>query len=454
MSSSPPPRPDASHPFQSALLLTDHNTNASVDRTVLRAVGVRQVRVLTSGVEAARYLAERVHKVLPPSTELVVCLPALADMGAADFAALTRLHPLLNYMPLLAIIAVQGQEIFLKQAGFNAVLIRPFTATMLQQLLAYMGREARATRATLIASLRQRGAVPGHDTFDRRLQSFIPPDRTAMSAEDCYRQGRDLLGERRWDEALPYLQKAAADGSTQGEACLALAALWRGRGETGKIRACLLGALQGFLESAAWGKAQVLTRRLLTEYPDQPNPVLRELERRARIGRLDGLPDMAGLALDFVSQEELVETLLNGCAASSEPATALDALLESFRDEEWAALVKALEQAAGRSVENPVKRRGWLRRALSRTRRDRTAPLEPGTPDGNTHEQDEVDEEISQPPDMLRADPSDGSGLPAGAVIAPLGQEVEGLRPSRLPGPLGDALTVIRGTRRLYRSVK
>ena len=310
MASPSPPRLDAPHPFQSALLLTALNTNASVDRAVLRAAGVRQVRVAATGVDAARYLAQRVSKVLPPSTELVVCLPSLTDMGAADFAALVRLHPLLGYMPLLAIIAEQGQEIALKQSGFNAVLIRPFTAVMLQRILAHMGREARATRTELIASLRREGAVPNHQAFDRKLQEYIPPDRATMTAEDSYRIGRELTRERRWDEALPYLQKAAADGATQAEACLTLAALWKARGEKGKIRTCLLGALQGFLEKGAWGKADALTRHIAAEYPDQPNPLLRELERCVRTGRRGDLPDLAGLALEYVTEAELIDTLL------------------------------------------------------------------------------------------------------------------------------------------------
>lgn len=61
-----------------------------------------------------------------------------------------------------------------------------------------------------------------------------------------------------------------------------MAALWKARGEKGKIRTCLLGALQGFLEKGAWGKADALTRHIAAEYPDQPNPLLRELERCVR----------------------------------------------------------------------------------------------------------------------------------------------------------------------------
>lgn len=445
MTSPSPPRLDAPHPFQSALLLTDINANASVDRTVLRAAGVRQVRVTTAGVDTARYLAQRVGRVLPPGTELVVCLPALADMGAADFAALVRLHPLLSYVPLLAITAEQEQEIALKQSGFNAVLIRPFTSVMLQEILTFMGREARATRAELIASLQRQGVVPDHQAFDRKLQEYLPPDRATMSAEDNYRLGRELTRERRWDEALPYLQKAATDGVTQAEACLALAALWKARGEKGKIRACLLGALQGFLEKGAWGKADVLARHVAAEYPDQPNPLLRELERRVRAGRRDGLPDMVGLALEYVTEAELIAALLQGCTAAPDAEGALNGVLGALWGCEWSNLTKALAQAAGRDTGPATKRRGWLRRVLGLARRTSPSKL--------TNEPDAF------PPN---ADPSFLTGRnahpstrkPIGPVIAPLDQGTDELRPSRLPGPLGDALTVIRGTRRLYRSAK
>ena len=461
MASPSPPRLDAPHPFQSALLLTALNTNASVDRAVLRAAGVRQVRVAATGVDAARYLAQRVSKVLPPSTELVVCLPSLTDMGAADFAALVRLHPLLGYMPLLAIIAEQGQEIALKQSGFNAVLIRPFTAVMLQRILAHMGREARATRTELIASLRREGAVPNHQAFDRKLQEYIPPDRATMTAEDSYRIGRELTRERRWDEALPYLQKAAADGATQAEACLTLAALWKARGEKGKIRTCLLGALQGFLEKGAWGKADALTRHIAAEYPDQPNPLLRELERCVRTGRRGDLPDLAGLALEYVTEAELIDTLLKACTAASDAESSLNSVLDALRGDEWSDLTKALARAAGGDAGPATKRRGWLRRALGLARRTPpskkadavTGDLPESMPD-EFPDEPEVFSSSADKPDLADLNVYPPTGKPTGPVIVPLDQGTDELRPSRLPGPLGDALTVIRGTRRLYRSAK
>ena len=465
MASAPPPRPDAPHPFLSALLLTDLTGNATVDRSVLRAAGVRQVRISTSGVESARYLAARVSKALPPHTEVVVCLPALGDMSATDFAALIRLHPLLTFMPLLAISARPDQEQILRQSGFNTVLIRPFTAVTLQQALGTLGQEAGTARAALIDSLRRQGAVPGHEAFALKLQDYIPPERAIISAEESYRLGQEFLREGRWDEALPYLRKAAADSEVRAEACLSLAALWESRGETGKIQACLLDALHGFLDQGAWGKADVLTRHLLTRYPDQPNPMLRELERRISTGRMKGLRDMAGLTLEHISRGELIALLVNSCGSAPEPRATLRAVLRELagedaegdeRDNEWAGMVTALAEAAGRDARLAGRPRAWLRRTFGWMRR--TSALQrgdlaaPGLGHAVTAQNPEDESPRTTPGQTGEPSPA----MAAGPVIALLGQgdmdDTDDMPASHLPGPLGDALTVIRVTRRLYQA--
>lgn len=457
MAPAPPPRPDAPSPFLSALLLTDLTGNATVDRTVLRAAGVRQVRISTSGVEAARYLAAQVDTALPPGTEVVVCLPVLGDMSAADFASLVRLHPLLSFLPLLAISARPEKEAVLRQAGFNAVLIRPFTAVRLQQALSTLAQEAGAARSALIESLQRQGATPGHEAFDRRLQDFAPSERAALSAEENCRLGQELFREQRWDEALPYLRKAAADSETRARACLTLAALWEGRGETGKIQACLLDALHGFLDQGAWGKADMLARHLRNRYPDQPNPLLRELERRVSTGSLKGLRDMASLALEHISRSELIAALLNSCAGAPEPKATLQAVLKGLKngeegkggeDDEWADLIRDLTEAAGRDPRLAGRLGAWLRRALGRTRRTSARPRPaPPVRDSAAAQAGEGD----APVPVTEGAPE--GGMAAGPVIALLDQTgADDLPASHLPGPLGDALTVIRVTHRLYQA--
>lgn len=449
----PPSTPARSHAhttFQSALLLTDHADNAVVDRSMLRTTGVRQVRVETSGLAAARSLAASVSTVVPVSTaEVVVCLPQLEDMNAAEFAALVRSHPLLSHIPLLAVIPRQGEESRLQEAGFNAVLQRPFTAASLGAQLDALAREAFTRRAELIASLRSRGAIPTHENFDRRLQAFIPPSRETMTAESAYREGVALMREHKWDKALPYLQKAAADTACQGEAGLAMATLWRARSEPGKVKASLEDALQGFLETGAWGKAQTLARRMAAEYPDAPNPLLRDLERRARSGRLGGMPGIVGLALDFAPAETVVAHLLGGCEAAPRPDAALDALLEKLtEDEELAEVVQALEKAAGRGPEEDKKRWDWLRRAFARKNWKQREPA----PSGEVPVEREREAETED--DVLAPLPGNDASRPDDAAIAPLGGEPGDMPPSRLPAPLGDAWAVMRGTMRLYRSTK
>lgn len=126
--------------------------------------------------------------------------------------------------------------------------------------------------------------------------------------------------------------------------------------------------MQGFLEKGAWGKADALTRHIAAEYPDQPNPLLRELERCVRTGRRGDLPDLAGLALEYVTEAELIDTLLKACTAASDAESSLNSVLDALRGDEWSDLTKALARAAD-AMRAPRQNAGLVAAALGLARR-------------------------------------------------------------------------------------
>ena len=251
----------APFPFLSAILLTDVEAPAAVDRRSLRSAGVRHVRVVTSGCEVARFLAAHI----PNTEEVIVCPPRAADMDARQFAMLIRSHPLLPHVPLVALTSDSTSRDELEGVGFNAVLQRPFNAHELQKTLREAARRCRKAHARLAAWLRTLDRLPPHTEFDDMLEACTPVDRASLTAPEACRLGLILLRERRWDDALPLLQKAAVDVETSGDANAALSALYKARGENAKSAQALKDSLRGYIDVQAWGKVGQVANCLFRE---------------------------------------------------------------------------------------------------------------------------------------------------------------------------------------------
>lgn len=192
-------------PFLSALLLAEEESRAAVDRRSLRGAGIRHVR---SSLPAARWPA-----FLPPTSptwkKSSCARRAWRIWTPAGFAALIRSHPLLPHVPLVALTSDAAGREALEHAGFNAVLQRPFNSQELLKALREAARRSRKAHAALAAWLRTLDRLPEHTEFDELLEACTPVERGALTASEACRRGMLLLRERRWDDALPLLQKAA-----------------------------------------------------------------------------------------------------------------------------------------------------------------------------------------------------------------------------------------------------
>lgn len=487
-------RADASCPFQSALLLTDDEVNASADRTALRGAGVRQVRLLTSGADAARYLADSVKTVLYPVTEVIFCLPQLADMNAAEFAGLIRAHPLLAHIPLLAVTAEHGQKSSLQAAGFSGVLQRPFTTNQLATLLAETAARARTTRTELIAALRRAGTMPSLLTFEQTLKSYTPPDRETMSCQDCCLYGKSALRIGRWREAIPYLLKASTDPVCRGEASALMAALWSSQGEPERAKACLRDSVRGYAGIRAWDRMKLMARRFAADFPEEASPLLPDVARKAARGQTGALVTMLPHLREILPENALLAALLQGCQGSPTPDQALATLREALKKaadngafpegSRFADTLGAL--SGGQDAAD-----GFLRKWFTFDRRKgRKSPAsqetssaartgsagEDGTGRGASENSRSSTRETPRKKKGVQPaeDAPDRTGGAAASLsrpnarrgrkgislsdesaILPLPLANENsLAPSRLPSALGEALTVIRGTMRLYRDSK
>lgn len=452
--------PAAPLPFLSAILLTDVEAHAAVDRRSLRSAGIRHIRVVTSGCEVARFLAANI----PNTEEVIVCPPRTADMDARQFALLIRSHPLLPHVPLVALTSDAASRAALEEAGFNAVLQRPFNAHNLQKTLREAARQCRKAHARLAAWLRTLDRLPPHTEFDEMLEACTPPDHDSLTAPEAFRIGLTLLRERRWDEALPLLQKAAVDIETSGDANAALSALYRAKGDSAKAAQSLKESLRGYIDAQAWGKVSQVANCLYREASGEGHPLLNEIERAARQGKMfvaQELMDILQPDADrpfCAAQEDMLNALNRGLSAlpSEQAADAREtlelALLQSGKKQ----LAHALKDPSSLAAFRASPHSGEIeasRSFMNESRKQASPSPAPASasPDMSEHISASDGVTAASAPAALPEDfPLNGDTN----AIVPQIDNPASLAPSRLPSLLGEVVTVIRGTLRLYKASK
>ena len=452
--------PTKKPPFLSALLLADGEASVAVDRYALRGAGIQRLRLATSGVATAAIMAKQVSKVFDnEENDLVVCLPQLRDMTAAQFAELISAHPLLASVPMLAIASDPAQVSLLYKNGFTGVILRPFNTISLVNLLHEIAEKSMAARQVLRERL-QTDPAPAHNKFDRLLKEYTPPDKDLIRPDACYRYGLELFHARKLDEARPYLEKAATDAVIQGDANLALASLWKLLGDSQKTHICIQDALQGFLENQTWPKAAGLVGKMSAEYPELPGLVLREVERKAKQNQHNTVLELVGIVRNLCSREEMCETILRGAKASLTPASTvqtMQTLLAESGYEEMAAVMarnSGLKLVGGKKPLLAFLKKRRASRALSPNgveelvSQNFLADLEDEMPSAALFGLEMASLPLKQ---SGGRDGKSSESWPllgaSGQVIAPLGGDDSSLSPSAL----GDPWTVVRGTWRILK---
>ena len=193
----------APHTFQSALLLVDDEANAVVDRRALREAGVAYVRVLTSGVHAAQLLAGRIPDEPDYRPDIVLCHARMADMGAAQLAALVQTHPRLVTLPLLVVVGNddEGARVEALATGFTGLLVRPYSPYRLY-------RQLQALSEPSPSALREGKTKLDTGAFDAALRQYEQLRDEAGSPETAFKLGMQELHSRHWAAAIQAFQRA------------------------------------------------------------------------------------------------------------------------------------------------------------------------------------------------------------------------------------------------------
>lgn len=336
---------DSKMPFSNALLLARHEDVAMLDRRALRDAGIRNIKVFTEGLQAARSLAESCLKLNRiGETDVILCHEKLADMTGEEFVRLIRLHPLLENFPIIVAVDTNTKSVQNKVLEYaNACLPRPYTVAGLLNQLAIVAELIQPEISSETKST----------AFDTALQYFTRQTllRT-QNAEQNYRDGFNLVKSHQWDEAIGVLNYAIRQNPNYGDAYLGLAAAWRGKGNIEKCLQMLNESLTAFVTANAFERAKMVNDKIMQQVPGA-SPLYAEAKRRIAASEFELAAKTIEVSPPQNTEEskDLSEQVAKGCLASPNPEEAIAGLNKHLTEQNLSGLGSSLEVITRKKIE-------------------------------------------------------------------------------------------------------
>jgi CheY-like chemotaxis protein len=216
--------------FASALVVSESEGHAKVDREFLKSARILTVRHVVSGAEALAHL--RRH-----GADLIVCDGRLADMDGRDFIAALRADPALAGIPVIfACVAGSKAEVLAAvKLGVAGYCLRPYSQATFQRHLsmaAHMARFAAAEKAALARAAVKEAAGDA----DAAVRDYAALAESVSAAPRYFEEGMTALAARDVERAIMAFHKALAVNALYVEAHLGLARAWLAKGSTRQYR--------------------------------------------------------------------------------------------------------------------------------------------------------------------------------------------------------------------------
>lgn len=320
--------PSAPKPL-TILLLAESEKAAALDRRALRDAGYSQVRVMTSGIDAARLIAGMDKPLDGFYPDVAMCSRQLADMDGEQFCAIIRQHPQLLGFPVLLLLPNEDevQQLRALGCGASALAARPYSVDFLKKKIQELARGVAGTR-----QLKEAAEKADTRAFDDALATYGVLLRTERQPEDFFKVGMKCLEERRWAIAIAAFERALRDAQIKAEAELGIAAAFKGKGDMARFKAWLARATETFIAAKRWNHARTAYARLLQHDPSAKNPFLAEAHRLIRQQLYDDAAQCLVQSLSLVSKMKAGDRIARVCMAADDP------------EEMFAVLEKTLEQ--------------------------------------------------------------------------------------------------------------
>lgn len=444
----------------SVLLLCENENSANIDRRALRECGLAGVRVMTSGVEAARLLAgmDRSQGTEP---DIVICQSRLSDMEGEQFCAIIRQHPRLLGLPILLILPNDSEAAQLRTlgCGASALLGRPYSVAELRNQLAQMLKAVPGQRKLRLAAQKADTSA-----FDEALATYGFLLKSERQPEDYFRAGMRSLEENNWNLAISAFERSLRDAHVKAEAELGIAAAYKGKGDLPRFRAWLARASETFVAAKRWNRARAAYARLLQHDHSAKNPFLAEAHKLIRAHQYDEAAAVLVQSLNLLPKIKASERYARVCMAADEPEemfNALEASLQQEGDHDFMAaeiresLTVMTRQREERQRQQAAERKWQLAQSMARKKQAEAAKAEE-----EKRKSGNVAPPQALPPLGLDLEEplADGIDLPTEAepalMLEPFGQTGAIDSPFTHKSRLNDLFSVIKLTWKLARKSK
>lgn len=303
------------------LLLCENEQSVQLERRALREAGYAAVKMMTSGIEAAKLVAGITKTETAP--DIIICLQNLGDMDSEQFCGIIRSHPLLESFPILVILpnASEAEQLEAMNCGASALLARPYSVEQLKKQLGILG-----DAVIPFAKLRETAKAVNTSAFDSALASYgvlLRPDR---KPDDYFRIGLRFLESKHWNYAISAFQRAMRDERIKAEAQLGMAAACKGKGDLAHFRAWLGSAAETFVQAKRWQRARASYARLLQHDLKAKNPFIAEAHRLIRIQKYDEAATVLAQGLSLIPKGQASGKFAQICFSAYDPQAMLKAL--------------------------------------------------------------------------------------------------------------------------------
>ena len=258
------------YPFQSALIVNASGDVARTDKACLRQYRILDPTIMTTGVDAARYISDH-------STDLVLCDKDLPDMSGPEFIRLLRKHPRFQALPVVVASRDNTREAVLDavSAGCAGYLIRPYSLGSFTSQIE-RARDWSVEKAVQTSGTSSPDSDVSEQAFAQALARAAAPRAETVSGRDeskqLLEQGVAALKHGEYDKAVESLEQAARDNSLAPDALLGLAKAWKAKGHPENYKVCLQCAAEGFAAVDSLGKARDAYQALRRLEPTASNP--------------------------------------------------------------------------------------------------------------------------------------------------------------------------------------
>lgn len=305
------------------LLLCASEDYAALEKRALREAGIREVRLLSSGAQAARRLAGLEQYPDDFRPDIVICTQKLADMDGEQFCAILRLHPMLLAVPVLLIMpsSSEAEQLRTLGCGASALLGRPYTVDELKSQL-----EILFSSRLRLEKLAEAARHSDTRAFDEALATYGSLLKPSRQPEDFFRVGMACLEQGRWNNALNAFQRALRSAQIKGEAELGIASAWKGKGDQKRFNEWLARAADTFVLARRWHRARISFARLLQDDPKTRNPYLRHARQLIGEGKVNEAAEMLAQGFEASPKGQFRHKLVQTLLATDERGAMLDAL--------------------------------------------------------------------------------------------------------------------------------